>query len=122
MLAAVIGTGAYAFTASNEVPAKRAGAGNGTVSGYKVTSQLSYTFSEDGTKMTAVSFNLNHAASDVQVALSAAAPKTADWVDCGASGASAPYAVSCTFPAPVPDGEGLKLSVAAVSSGKVTIE
>ena len=122
VLACTIGVGAYAFTASNTVPEHSAGGGAATVTGYVVSSPTNYTFSEDGTKMTAVSFNLDHAASDVQVALSAAAPKTADWVDCGASGGSAPFAVSCTFPAPVADGAGLKLSVAAVSSGKVTIE
>lgn len=122
VLACTIGVGAYAFTASNTVPEHSAGAGAATVTGYTVSSPTNYTFSEDGTKMTAVSFDLDHAASDVQVALSAAAPKQAEWADCGASGASAPFAVSCTFAKPVPNGEGLKLSVAAVSSGKVTIE
>jgi hypothetical protein len=35
--AVAIGAGAYAFTASNTVPATTAGAGNGVVSGYTVT-------------------------------------------------------------------------------------
>jgi hypothetical protein len=71
--------------------------------------------------MTAVTFDLDHAASDVAVALTAAAPTQANWTDCGASGASTPFAVTCTFGTPVLDENGLKLSVAAVSSGTVTI-
>jgi hypothetical protein len=122
VVAGLIGVGAYAFTASNTVEAHSAGAGSGTVSGYTVSSPTNYTFSSDGTHMVAVTFDLDHAASDVAVALSAALPEHKDWSDCGASGAGAPYEVKCTFASPVPDGEGLKLSVAAVSSGTVTIE
>jgi len=121
VLACVIGVSAYAFTASNTVPNHSAGAGAGTVSGYTISSPTNYTFSGDGLTMTAVKFNLDHAASDVQVALTAATPAQADWTDCGASGGSSPFEVSCTFGTPVPDGNGLKLSVAAVSSGTVTI-
>jgi hypothetical protein len=113
--------GAYAFTASNSVPDQSAGAGFGVVSGYTVSSPTNYTFSGDGTTMTGVSFDLNKAASDVQVALTAAAPTQADWSDCGASGGSSPFAVTCTFGTPVADGSGLQLTVAAVSSGTVTI-
>jgi hypothetical protein len=120
-LACVIAVSAYAFTASNTVPEHSAGAGSATVSGYTVSSPTNYTFSADGTHMTEVTFDLNKAASDVKVALTPAAPAQADWTDCGAS-ETAPYEVTCKFVAPVPDGEGLKLSVAAVSSGKVTIE
>jgi hypothetical protein len=120
-LASVIGVSAYAFTASNTVPDHSAGAGSATVSGYTVSSPTNYTFSADGTTMTEVTFDLNKAASDVKVALTAAAPAQADWTDCGASEAS-PFEVTCKFGTPVLDGEGLKLSVAAVSSGTVTIE
>ena len=120
VLASVLGVGAYAFTASNEVPAKRAGAGSGEVSGYKVTSQLSYTFSADGTKMTKVNFTLDNQASDVKVALTEGAPEEADWVDCGATKT---LEVECTFPGGgVEDAKGDKLSVAAVSQGQVKIE
>jgi len=121
-VASIIGVSAYAFTASNTVAAHSAGAGSATVSGYTVASPTNYTFSGDGTKMEAVTFDLDKAASDVQVALTAAAPAKADWTDCGASEGTAPYAVTCTFHAAIPDAEGLKLSVAAVSSGTVTIE
>jgi hypothetical protein len=120
-LAAVLGVSAFAFTASNTVASHSAGAGAGTVSGYTVSSPTNYTFSGDGLTMTAVTFDLDKAASDVQVALTAGTPLQADWTDCGASGGSSPWAVNCTFGTPIPDGSGLKLSVAAVSSGTVTI-
>lgn len=121
-LASVIGVSAYAFTASNTVAEHSAGAGAATVSGYTVASPTNYTFSGDGLTMTKVTFDLNKAASDVWVALTPGTPATAAWSDCTASEAESPFAVTCTFAKPVPDGEGLKLSVAAVSSGKVTIE
>lgn len=121
VFAAVIGVSAYAFTASNTVAAHSAGAGAAVVSGYEVKSPTNYTFSEDGLTMTAVTFELNKEASDVQVALTEGNPKTADWVDCGAS-KGVTFEVKCTFPAPVPDAKGVNLSVAAVSSGTVTIE
>lgn len=121
LAAGVMSVSAYAFTASNSVPAQSAGAGFAVVSGYTVSSPTNYTFSGDGTTMTGVSFDLNKAASDVQVALTAAAPTQSDWSDCGASGGSSPFAVTCTFGTPVADGSGLQLTVAAVSSGTVTI-
>jgi hypothetical protein len=121
-VASIIGVSVYAFTASNTVAAHSAGAGSATVSGYVVDSPTNYTFSGDGTKMEAVTFDLDHAASDVQVALTKELPSKSDWTDCGASEGAAPYAVTCTFNAAIPVGEGLKLSVAAVSSGTVTIE
>ena len=121
-VAAVIGASAYAFTASNTVASHSAGAGSATVSGYTVTSPTNYTFNGEGTTMDKVTFDLDKAASDVKVALTAAAPAVADWADCGESEAASPFAVNCTFAKPIPVGEGLKLSVAAVSSGTVTIE
>jgi hypothetical protein len=122
VLASVIGVSVYAFTASNTVASHSAGAGSATVSGYTVASPTNYTFNEAGTTMTKVTFDLDKAASDVAVALTAAAPAGADWTDCGPSEAASPFAVTCTFGTPVPDENGLKLSVAAVSSGTVTIE
>jgi hypothetical protein len=119
-LACTLAVGVYAFTASNTVAAHSAGAGAAEVSGYTVNSPTNYTFSGDGLTMVGVKFKLNKAASDVQVALTPGTPVTANWADCGASGAE--FLVSCTFVAPVPVAEGTHLSVAAVSSGTVTIE
>lgn len=125
-LASVIGVSAYAFTASNTVPNHKAGAGFGVVTGYEVTSHVSYSFSEDGTKMTAAHFKISAAASDVKVALTTSAPKKEDWTDCGASGAG--NEVACNFkeapafPEGVPNAEGDQLTVAAVNEGTVVIE
>jgi hypothetical protein len=121
VVAGIIGVSAYAFTASNTVASHSAGAGAATVSGFTVASPTNYTFSGDGLTMTAVTFDLDKAASDVAVALTAGTPAQADWTDCGASGGSSPFAVTCTFGTPVTNANGLKLSVAAVSSGTVTI-
>jgi hypothetical protein len=127
-LAAVLGVGVYAFTASNTVPAHKAGAGAGAVTGYTVASHVSYTWNSSGEDVTAAHFTLNEAASDVQVALTPAAPGSAeDWTDCGAT-AAVTFEVACEFTKAaafkngVPNGEGDKLSVAAVSEGKVVIE
>jgi hypothetical protein len=112
--------GAYAFTASNTVPTEDAGGGAGAVSGYTVTNPA-YTFSADGTTVTAVAFNLDKAASDVEVALTGT-PVHADWQDCGAAtGSAAPYDVSCTFTTPVANANHTALNVIAVSSGTATI-
>lgn len=119
-MACVGGASAYAFTASNTVAAHTAGAGSAAVTAYTVSSPTNYTFSADGTTVTAVSFQLNAAATDVAAALSAAAPVHNDWVDCGAS-SGVGNDVTCTFGTPVANGSADKLSVAAVSSGTVTI-
>ena len=120
-VAGVLAIAVYAFTASNTVASHSAGAGAATVSGYEVKSPTNYTFSGDGETMTGVKFELNKAASDVWVALTPSTPETADWADCGASEGSSPFEVTCTIAKHVPNAEGLKLSVAAVSSGTVTI-
>jgi hypothetical protein len=120
MVACIAGVSAYAFTASNTVPAHIAGAGSAVVSAFTVTGPTNYTFSADGTTVTALSFQLNAAATDVATALSAAAPVNADWVDCGAS-AGVAHDVTCTFATPVANGAALQLTIAAVSTGTVTI-
>lgn len=78
VLAAVLSVGAYAFTASNTVPATKAGTGSGGITGYTV-SNVQYTNS--GGTITDVSFNLDAAARTVSVQLSS----TGAWHDCGAS-------------------------------------
>ena len=128
LLAAVIGLGAYAFTASNEVKPRYAGAGTATVSGYKTVKNISYGFNEQGTDMTSVTFVLEgtEKPSDVKVALTPGTPKKAEWVDCEGSGgkivekAATEFEVSCFFN--VEDKEGDNLAVAAVSEGEVKIE
>ncbi len=104
VLAGVIGVGAYAFTASNEVKARYAGAGTATVSGYTNPADVSYTFNGAGTEMTAVNFVLKgtEIPSDVKVALTPGTPTGGEWVDCvgsggeiKAAGGAEEYEVSC---------------------------
>jgi hypothetical protein len=116
-VAAVVG--ANAFTASNTVAASVSGAGSAAISGYAVTNPA-YTYSADGAAVTAVSFNLDSAASDVKAALTET-PIVADWQDCGASGATTPWLVTCTFLTPIAVASATKLSVVAVSTGTATI-
>ena len=126
VVAAVAGVGAYAFTASNTVPAEHAGAGTATVSGY-TASNISYEFSPDTTKIDGVSFDLDNPASDVAVALvddNGGSPTIAagDYQDCGAATGTGPYVVTCTFGTAydnTPDTQDLYID--AVTSGNVTI-
>ena len=119
-VACAMGVSAYAFTASNTVPLQSAGAGENTVGGYTVSSPTNYTFNPAGTTIESVSFTLDKAASDVQVALTASTPTQTDWVDCGGSSGET-FAVTCDFSTPIPVGDADELSVAAVSNGTVTI-
>jgi hypothetical protein len=127
-MAAVLGVGAYAFTASNTVPAHKAGAGAGVVTGYTVTNHVSYTWDASGENVTEAHFKLSAPASDVQVALTTAAPaEDGDWTDCGATTGgenevACDFTKATLFPTGVPNGEGDKLSVAAVSEGVVVIK
>jgi hypothetical protein len=90
VLAGVIGVGAYAFTASNTVPAQAAGGGTNAVSGY-TEKGVSYTWSLNGEYITEAHIILTNAEklkpSDVAVALSkAATPAAEEWIDCPSSG------------------------------------
>jgi hypothetical protein len=88
VLAGVIGVGAYAFTASNTIPAQAAGGGTNTVSGY--TEQgVSYTWALDGEYITEAHIILTNAEklepSDVAAALSKEeTPAAEEWIDCPA--------------------------------------
>jgi hypothetical protein len=86
VLAGLMGLGAYAFTASNTIPAQAAGGGTNTVSGYTETG-VSYTWSLSGEFITEANYILTNAnklePSDVAVALSeAAVPAAKEWIDC----------------------------------------
>jgi hypothetical protein len=126
-LAAVLGVGVYAFTASNTVKAHKAGAGAGAVTGYEVTSHVSYTWNKTGLNVIKAAFKLSAEATDVAVALTAGTPTTdEDWTDCGPTGAAneviCDFTKAKAFPEGVPNNEGNELSVAAVSEGNVVIE
>jgi hypothetical protein len=86
VLAGLMGLGAYAFTASNTVPAQAAGGGTAKVSGYEEKG-VSYTWSLTGEHITEAHFILinaeKHPPSDVAVALTeTATPAATEWVDC----------------------------------------
>ena len=85
VIAAVcVAAGAYAFTASNTVPATTAGSGSQTISGYTVTN-VAYTLnSTTPTNMDAVAFTLDKAAGTVK----AQVVSGGTWYDCtnGGSG------------------------------------
>ena len=90
VLAGLMGLGAYAFTASNTIPAQAAGGGTAAVSGY-VEKGVSYTWSLSGEYITEAHIILTNTTklepSDVAVALSdAAVPVAKEWIDCPATG------------------------------------
>jgi hypothetical protein len=118
MVACIAGASAYAFTASNTVPAKKAGSGAGAIAGYTV-SNASYTFNADGTTITGATFNLDAAANDVKAALTGT-PVVADWQDCGAA-AAVTFLVTCTFATPVAVASATSLHVIAVEAGTATV-
>ena len=127
VLAGVIGVGAYAFTASNTVPAQSAGGGSAAVTGY-TEAGYTYTFTPSGEETTGVTVLLTgeQEPSDVEVALTPATPTAAgEWTDCPTANISEvkakEYKAVCEFGTPIPDGEGDLLSVTAVSEGKVVI-
>jgi len=94
LIAAVAAVGAYAFTASNTVPATNAGSGTSTVSGYAVTNIAYNLTASDPTTVDTITFHLDKAASDVKILTSGTT-----YFDCGASGASTPWLVTCDYTA-----------------------
>jgi hypothetical protein len=107
VLAGLMGLGAYAFTASNTIPAQAAGGGTAAVSGY-TENGVSYTWSLSGEHITEADFKLTSATaklepSDVAAALSeASVPAAKEWVDCPApytevGGAEKEWEVVCKF-------------------------
>lgn len=75
--AAVLATGAYAYTAANTVEESRAGDGAGTISGYDV-SAVEYDLATDPTDIAAVRFTLNHDATTVKAKVSSGGTTYAD--------------------------------------------
>ena len=84
LLAAI---GAYAFTATNTVPATQAGAGSGAITGYTI-SNVAYTLNADPTKIDAVTFDISPAAAGT---VKAQLVSGGTWYDCTNSSGS----VSC---------------------------
>src|SRR3954462_11912845 len=91
--ASAIAFGAFAYMASNTVPTSYAGDGQGTISGYQVSS-VHYQLNTDPTKMDGVTFTLDNAAADVRVSVD----HGTSWTTCSVSGGTG---VTCSFASPV---------------------
>lgn len=94
ILAVVVASSAYAFTASNSVTAKAAGDGSGTISGFTASS-VSYTLnSTDPSKIDSVAFTISPATtSTVKIRLNSSG---STWYSCTNSSGS----VACTTTSP----------------------
>lgn len=89
--AAALALATYAFTASNIVPGSRAGKGEGTISGYTVSS-VAYTLSASNpAAIDSVAFTLDSAATTVEAKLVAA---SSTYTTCSVSGGTS---VTCDF-------------------------
>jgi hypothetical protein len=105
VVAAAAGLGAYAFTTSNTVDTtSAAGVGQAAISGYAVTN-ISYTQDAvDPSTWSAVDFNLDSNATQVQVKFddSNAVLPSSGWIDCTGTGSTiqhvSPFAVHCVLP------------------------
>ena len=105
VVAAAAGLGAYAFTTSNTVDTtSAAGVGQAAISGYTVTN-VSYTQdSSDPSTLSAVDFDLDSNATQVQVKFddSHGSLPSSGWINCTGVGSTishtAPYAVHCVLP------------------------
>lgn len=75
----IVSVAAYAFAAANTVPATKAGAGSGTVSGYTVSAIVYNLNATDPTDLDSVDFTLSAPAAVVKVKLVAAG---STWYDC----------------------------------------
>ena len=61
IIAALVGLGAYLFTASNTVPNTNAGAGSGTISGYTISSVAYNLNSTTPTNIDSITFSISPA-------------------------------------------------------------
>lgn len=82
LLAFVVATAAYAFTAGNTVPATKAGDGQTTISGYVVSNVKYVLDSADPANLSQVTFDLDAAATTVK----AKVVSTASFSDCTNTG------------------------------------
>lgn len=91
LMVLVLMVAAYAFAASNTVPASSAGDGEGAVSGYTVSSITYGLDAADPTKITSVSFSLDQTAGTgkVHAQLANSAKTTTAWsTSCTLSGST----------------------------------
>jgi hypothetical protein len=89
LFAGLMASGTYAFTASNTVPASKAGDGTGAVSGYTASTVHYVLDATDPTKADSVTFNLDSAPGAVK----ALVVTGGTWYSCTNAGT----AVTCTL-------------------------
>jgi hypothetical protein len=82
-VAGVLATATYAFTATNTVPASRAGDGSGAISGYTVSNVAYNLNATNPSTLDSVEFTLDAAASVAKIKLVSSG---STWFDCTSSG------------------------------------
>ena len=106
LVAGALSTGAYAFTASNTVPASNAGSGNGAISGYTITA-VAYVLNASNA-ISSTTFTLNAAATTVKAKI----VTTDSYTTCSIVGGTA---VTCAYGTPVSVVSADQLDVIATS-------
>lgn len=109
VVAGAMGTGAYAFTASNTVPASTAGSGSGVISGYTVSAVAYQLNATTPTNIDSTTFTLSASASTVKAKLVSA---SATYTACAVVGGTS---VTCTFSPAIAITTANQLDVIAVS-------
>jgi hypothetical protein len=105
--AAALALATYAFTASNTVPNTKAGQGEGTITGYNVSS-VAYNLAANPANIDTVTFTLDSAATSVRAKLLSG---SGAYTTCGVSGGTS---VTCDFAPDVSVLAADELSVIAV--------
>jgi hypothetical protein len=109
VVAAAMATGAYAFTATNTVPASSAGSGSGTISGFTLTAVAYQLNATTPTDIDSVTFTLDAAATTVKAKIvSGSTTYTACTIASGVN-------VTCNFSPDVAITTADQLSVIATS-------
>jgi len=82
LVAGVMAVGGYAFTASNTVPASKAGDGTGTITGYEATSVHYGLNSTDPSKIDSVTFTLDATPAATSTIKAQLVNPSGTWYDC----------------------------------------
>ena len=109
VLAGVLAAAAYAFTATNTVPATSAGAGSGTISGYTVSAVQYQLNATTPTNVDSVTFTLNAAATTAKAKIVSG---STTYTDCSIAGG---VNVTCDFSPDIAITTADQLSVIATS-------
>ena len=109
IVAAVLGLGAYAFTATNTVPATSAGSGSGTISGYTISNVQYQLNSGTPTNIDSLTFTLS---ANATTAKAKVVSGSATYTDCSIAGG---VNVTCDFSPDVTVVSADQLSVIATS-------